>query len=272
MQHAMSHVRLITRCDDAGGCESANAAILEAATAGAAKNVSIMACGPAFDEAVRLLGGRDDLCLGLHVTLNAEWDGPKWGPVLPAGQVPSLVEPATLYFTRSPKDLKEKGFDAAEAVAEVEAQLARCRDAGLKITYLDEHMGVGWVGLRDAFAALCAREGLLDVCAWNGLRRLPGVPEPAAPTGDDADSLAEHWLSALDAAEPGTYLMVTHPGKDAPDMREYIHVGLAPRQVATERDRERRALSGPRFVTGCAKRGIPLIRYDAVPDMDRLKG
>src|SRR5262245_50950923 len=102
MQNAMSPVRLITRCDDAGGCESANAAILEAANASAAKNVSIMACGSAFDEAVRLFGGREDVCLGLHVTLNAEWDGPKWGPVAPPEKVPSLLDPGTPYFTPTP--------------------------------------------------------------------------------------------------------------------------------------------------------------------------
>jgi chitin disaccharide deacetylase len=267
MTFAPNAVRLVTRADDAGGCQSANEAIYESVNANAIKNVSIMACGPAFEEAVRLFADRDDIALGLHVTLNAEWDGPKWGPVLPPERVPSLLQPGTPYFTPTPKDLKEKGFAMEEAVAEVTAQLRKCQAAGLRIAYLDEHMGVGWIGLRDAFALLCAREGLLDVCAWKNLHGLPRAAETAEVTateGSDADTLAERWLSALDAAAPGAYLLVTHPGKDAPDMRDYLHANLTPGQIAAERDRERRALCGRRFVVGCASRGIPLIRYNEV--------
>jgi predicted glycoside hydrolase/deacetylase ChbG (UPF0249 family) len=257
-------VRLVVRADDAGSCISANEAVEAACDAGTARNVSLMVPGPAFDDAARRFAGRTEVCVGLHVTLNAEWAGPKWGPILPPSRVSTLVDDATRFFTPYPMDLQQRGFSVAEAIAEVEAQLAFARAAGLMITYLDEHMGVGWLpGLRDALAALARREGLIDATILP-LSGLPRVEMPAAGEEDAAESLVNRWLAALDACEPGTYLLVTHPGKDAPDMQAFYVVGGEPGVVAWERDQERQALTRTRFREGCAARSVSLLRYDEV--------
>jgi predicted glycoside hydrolase/deacetylase ChbG (UPF0249 family) len=241
---------------------SANEAAEEACAVGTARNVSLMVPGPAFEDAARRLAGRTDVCTGLHVTLNAEWASAKWGPVLLASEVPTLVDAATGFFTAFPKDLNQRGFSVAEAVAEVEAQLARARAAGLTVTYLDEHMGVGWLpGLRAELAALARREGLIDA----GTLPLSGLrPVDMPDDGEEPASLANRWLAALDACEPGTYLLVTHPGKDAPDMRAFYLEGGEPGVVAKERDWERRALTLSLFREGCAARGVSLLRYNEV--------
>lgn len=263
----MKTIRLVTRADDAGSARSANEAVEETVNAGAVRNASLMICGPAFEDAARRFAGRDDVCLGLHVVLNAEWAGPRWGPVLGAAAVPSLVEPGTGYFTSTPRVLHDRGFSVEEAVAEVAAQLNRARRAGLNLRYLDEHMGVGWIwGLRPALADLARREGLIEASSLS-LSHMPKLPDDAAvPEGaDDAETLVDRWLAALDLATPGeTYLLVTHPGKDAPDMREFYLEGGTPGAIARERDRERRALAHPRFREGCAARGVVLTRYDEV--------
>ena len=103
-------LRLLVRSDDAGSCASANAAIAEACDAGVVRNVSVMACGPALDEAAALFAGRDDIAAGLHVTLNAEWasDAACWKPVLPREQVPSLVD-ENGFFWRTPAQARERG-------------------------------------------------------------------------------------------------------------------------------------------------------------------
>ncbi|MDX1933978.1 MAG: ChbG/HpnK family deacetylase [Capsulimonadales bacterium] len=234
-----AEVFLVMRADDAGSCRSANEAVCEACDAGAVRNVSLMVCGPAFDHAAELFAGREDLCLGLHVVLNAEWEGPRWGPVLPSEQVPSLIEPETGFFTHFPHDLQRRGFSIAEAVAEAEAQLERARAAGLRPSYLDEHMGVGWLpGLRDALADLARREGLIDAMT------LPVSPLPVSdPMPDETpEGMADHWEVGVAKAPPGAYLVVTHPGKDAPDMRAFALPGHPTGVVARERDLERRAL------------------------------
>lgn len=249
--------QLITRGDDAGSCESANEAVFEAATQGVLRNASLMVPGPAFAGVAALFAGQQKTCLGLHVTLNAEWENVKWGPVLPAAQVPSLVD-ANGYFLPTPNDLHRRNASVEEMMAEVAAQLKRARELGLHITYLDEHMGVGWLpGLRDRLAAFAREEGLLDVHA---VPYLPNLPEGMDIPADDLPGL---WTARLAAAKPGAYVLVTHPGKDANDMRAFGHTGLEVGQVARERDAERRALTGSQLRERLRALDMDVIRYDA---------
>jgi predicted glycoside hydrolase/deacetylase ChbG (UPF0249 family) len=244
-------IRLITRGDDAGSCHSANRAVLEACERGILRNASLMAAGPAFGAAAALFAGRPEICLGLHVTLNAEWDEVRWGPVLPPEQVPSLVDERG-HFLPSPRVLKERGFDLEEAVAEVQAQLDRMRGLGLQPAYLDEHMGVGWLpGLRERLAALAEREGLVPA------HQFPHLPMAEGAGGGEV----ERWTASLAAAAPGTYVLITHPGFDDVEMRRFGHAGLEPGQVARERDAERQALIDPRLAEACRELSVQFMRY-----------
>lgn len=255
-------LRLVLRADDAASCVSANRAVAEVVQAGAVRNVSMMACGPAFEDVIANLLPllvKHNVCVGVHFTLNAEWVGPKWGPVLLANQVPSLVN-ADGYFTPQPAVLHERGFSVDEAIAEAGAQLARLRNAGVPVVYLDEHMGVGWIrGLRTALADFAVRENLLDANALP-LSRLP-VPE-MDPDRNSAENLVEALVDGLHEAAPGDYLFVSHPGLDAPDMQAFYLEGGTPGVVARERDRERRALVHPDFLAGLQARGVRCARYD----------
>lgn len=78
----MKSIRFITRADDAGSSRSANRAIAQVVDGGFVRNVSLMACGPAIEDAAQLLAHRKDVCFGMHTTLNAEWDKVKWRPLL----------------------------------------------------------------------------------------------------------------------------------------------------------------------------------------------
>lgn len=212
-------MKIVFRADDAGSTEGANLAIVETARHGVVRNVSIMVPGPAFGHAVSLLKALENVDLGLHVTLSSEWDTPKWGPVLPPSKVPTLVE-GDGSFTQNPGVLYERGFSVDEAMAEVAAQLARARDAGLKIAYLDEHMGVGWIGLTDRLRQFAHQEGLV----YAG-----DVP--------NLDDLYEG---------EGPVVTVFHPGSDDdPIMAGFIHIGLSPGQVHAERIADRRTATDP---------------------------
>ena len=249
-----TRIQLVTRGDDAGSCQSANRAIGQACDSGTLRNVSVMAPGPSFESAAKLFARRNDVCFGLHITLNSEWEKVKWGPVLPAQEVPSLVD-ENGHFWPTPMILHERGFNPDEAMAEIEAQLRRAREAGLHLSYLDEHMGVSWTGrLRERVRVLAEREGLIDVYAISGL-----------PSAADTDgSLLQRWQMQLHNAPPGTYVLVTHPGRDEEDMRQMYMNGMQPGAVARERDAERRALCDPKFQQICRDNDVQLVRYDEV--------
>ena len=101
-------IHLVTRADDAGSCNSANVAIWNCYRRGIVLNASVMVPAPAFEEAAELLGSEEGLCVGLHVTLTSEWESVRWGPVLPAEEVSSLVDEHGC-FPRSRRALEDNG-------------------------------------------------------------------------------------------------------------------------------------------------------------------
>ncbi len=250
----MSEIRvhLIARAADAGSCHTANLAIMECVEAGLTLNVGVMACAPFFDEAAAMLAGRKDVCVGLHATINAEWDDVKWGPVRPVERVPSLVDAAG-HFHRTPNITRERGDRADEVIAEIEAQLARARAAGLRIAYLDEHMGFGWLpGVRERLDALMQREGLLE--GGRGYNHLPPSPWRYEDRADDL-------IARLEAAGPGTYLIVAHPGHDTDEVRRLGHAGLASGQVAREREGDTQMLTSHKVLEYCGHHGVAPTRF-----------
>lgn len=254
-------IRLVTRGDDAGSCRSANLAIRACYVRGILRNTSALAPGPAVEHAAAVLRECDGVCIGLHACITSEWDDLKWGPVLPARVVPSLVDKRG-YFHATAREIYDQGFDPDEVMAELAAQLALLRALKLQVTYMDCHMGFNWLpGLEARLAAFAAKEGLIYSPA--GITRLPGV------AGTFASPVAA-LCAALTAARPGTYLCVTHPGYVRADMQRLGHPGN--RNVAVDRDWQRRMFMDPAVITCCAQHGITPIRYvDLTPRERRYR-
>ena len=262
-------IHLITRADDAGSCRSANAAILESVEAGIIKNVSFMAVGPEIEHAVEILGGRDDICYGLHLCLNAEWERVKWKPLTRA---PILTD-KNGDFLAFPDDTKAqiksvengKWLDSSDAFYydnhdllnqpkfEILAQLQRLRELGLPISYVDEHMGFSWIGLRAEVENLCDRENLIDAHSFSFL---PNIE----PTNDALQDLETRIKRAM----LDQYVWVTHPGKIAADMNLFALKEQEMGEIARERDAERRFLIDPRLPELLLKWKVKAARYDGI--------
>ena len=249
-------LRIVFRADDAGSCVSANRAIERVVREGPVRNVSVMACGPALEDAARRLAGLD-VCIGLHVTLNAEWEAVKWGPAAPLEDVHTLLDPGSTNFTATPMVLHERGFDLDEAVREARAQLDALRRCGLAPVYMDEHMGVGWLpGLRERLERLACEEGLISASTL----ALRGLGSPY----EEGRSTKERWLEGLRSAPPGDYLAVAHPGLMEPDMHAFALAGQPPGEVARERAMETEALLSPELMAALSRRQARPIRYDSL--------
>lgn len=245
-------VRLVARGDDAGSCESANLAIIESIERGILGNVSLMVPGPAFQHFVDVFCrlDRSNVNLGLHVTFNAEWDQPRWGPVAGAARVPTLVDESG-FFLATPKQLQSRWVDPEHVWAELSAQYERGVKAGLRFSYIDEHMGIGWVhDFRSIFRRFAQDHGLVLA------EDVPMMPWSRGAM-HSPDALIEH----LQTLEQGTYVMVTHPGLDRPDMRAFVRQGLAAGDVARERDGDRQLLTHPQLRERLKRHGVELVLY-----------
>ena len=103
---------LIVNCDDLGSSRSANVGVYDALRGGLATSASLMVPCPWARDAAAMYRGED---VGVHLTLNAEWETYRWGPITHS---PSLLDgdggfPRTLEDAWDHADLEEVRTRAA---------------------------------------------------------------------------------------------------------------------------------------------------------------
>ncbi|MDP9048172.1 MAG: ChbG/HpnK family deacetylase [Bacteroidota bacterium] len=133
--------RLLIRLDDIGMNHSVNMAAKKVAETGMPVSVSLQFACPWYQEAVEILKKYPNVTVGVHLTLTSEWKNYRWGPVLGRTAVPSLVDTVG-YFPQSTGAFARSGYKIEEIEKELSAQIERALRSGLKITYIDPHMGI----------------------------------------------------------------------------------------------------------------------------------
>ena len=124
---------LIVNCDDLGSSRSANVAVYDALRNGVATSATLMVPCPWARDAASQYRGED---VGVHLTLNAEWETYRWGPITHA---PSLLD-GDGGFPRTIDDTWDHA-DLDEVRRELRAQIERAILWGFDISHLDSHMG-----------------------------------------------------------------------------------------------------------------------------------
>ncbi|MDP6042040.1 MAG: ChbG/HpnK family deacetylase [Candidatus Latescibacteria bacterium] len=249
----MKTLNLITRGDDAGSNSTANQGILEACDKGILRNVSFMVPCIAIEEAATMFAHKSEICCGLHITITAEWDRVRWGPVLPPDQVPSLVDEHGHFFKNSSL-VKENNAKLDEMMAEIQAQFDRGQNLGFDFKYADLHMGVGnnMDGFPNTFDAWCTEHKILNYSHYH--QRLPRVDTD----GDPVDQL----IAQLQAVDSGQYAVVGHPAYDTPEMHELGSERMSGAAIAEQRDWQRRWFTDSRILAYCKEHNVVPTRYD----------
>lgn len=170
--------RLIVNADDFGLTAGVNRAILECHQCGAVTSATLMANGPAFDDAIRLAQSAPRLSVGCHVVLV---DG---SPVLDpdqmdAGPVSSLIHRrdragGAAHFHQGFAGLALRAARGSlipeQIAAEVTAQIRRLQAAGITVSHLDTHKHTHMIPQ--------VLEPLLRAATARGVRRLRNPFEP----------------------------------------------------------------------------------------------
>ncbi|MFL5605632.1 MAG: ChbG/HpnK family deacetylase, partial [Gemmatimonadaceae bacterium] len=94
-------IYLIVRSDDGGMSHSVNMALERLIKSGMPVSVSVMFATPWYQETVDILKRHPDVAVGIHLTLNSEWKGLRWGPVAGRSAVPTLVDADGFFFSTS---------------------------------------------------------------------------------------------------------------------------------------------------------------------------
>jgi predicted glycoside hydrolase/deacetylase ChbG (UPF0249 family) len=124
---------LIVNADDLGSSHAANVGIYESLRRGMVTSATLMVPCPWAREASSRYRGED---VGVHLTLNAEYDLYRWGPLTHA---PSLLD-GDGGFPRTVEDVWDHA-DLDEVRRELRAQIERAIYWGFDVSHLDSHMG-----------------------------------------------------------------------------------------------------------------------------------
>jgi chitin disaccharide deacetylase len=131
--------RVVIHADDVGMCHGANQAFVELRRLGAISAGSVMVPCPWFPEIAEAAAADPTLDVGVHLTLNAEQHGYRWGPVSRPPRGSGLTD-ADGYLWQTVAQVRANAHpDAVEE--EWRAQIDRALTAGIDVTHLDAHMG-----------------------------------------------------------------------------------------------------------------------------------
>lgn len=275
----------VIHCDDIGMCEPQNAGAFEALASGPATCGSLMVPCPAFASAAAHARAHPELDLGVHLTLNAEWPRYRWGPVLGADAVPSLVDEDG-FLPRTTAEVMERA-EPEEVEAELRAQIDRALECGIDVTHVDAHMGAAFLPpfievyarlLRDyrlpgflvrPDAAALAHLGAGVPALYDGV--IDDLDAAGVPVFDgfDADSLAfepgageDHNRGRLDGLGPGVSYLICHAARGGPELEAIV-------DEAHARDFERTYYGGEPGRRALAERGIETIGMRAIRELVR---
>ncbi|MDE0117214.1 MAG: ChbG/HpnK family deacetylase [bacterium] len=216
---------LIITCDNLGQSHAANAAIAECLDTGVATAAGLMVpCPWARDAASRF----SHTPVGVDLTLNAEFDNYRWGPIT---QAPSLLD-GDGGFPRTPADAWEHS-DIDEVHRECRAQIERAGQWGSNLTHLSPHLDT--LLMRPEFFAvyleLAAEMKLPIRLGGSDQERRAGFPFRRL-AADAGVLVPDHLVQirgrpvrrtleeAVENLAPGVTELAVSPAIDTPELRE----------------------------------------------------
>jgi predicted glycoside hydrolase/deacetylase ChbG (UPF0249 family) len=183
--------------------------------------------------------------VGVHLTLNCEWEGYRWRPISTSDPQSGLID-GEGYMWRSVEALY-RHMDPDAAIAELRAQLDLALSMGIDVTHIDTHMGaVAHPALAPAYMQLAVEHGLPAMMPRLSAHdlELEGIPPdvgqeimsrldaleaagfpvldrlfPGNHVGDDLDAYCR-WL---DDAERGVAHVRLHPALPGPEIEAITH-------------------------------------------------
>ncbi|HEX4601527.1 MAG TPA: ChbG/HpnK family deacetylase [Gemmatimonadales bacterium] len=253
---------LLVRVDDIGMNHSVNMALEQLAATRLPLSASVMFACPWYQEAVEILRRNPQIAVGVHLVLNSEWKGYRWGPVLGKESVPTLVD-SVGYFLASSDAFLAHPYDLGEVERELSAQVERARRSGLKIAYVDYHMGtaVATPALRAVVERIAQQYGL-------GISRYFGEAYHTMFDTPIAEKQAA-FLAYVGGLAPGTVnLVVVHAARATPEMSVLVDMNNAAQNgpggaplMSRHRQAELDMLLSPAFARLRDSRGIVLRTY-----------
>ena len=290
------NIRLIIRGDDIGNTHASNLALEKAFENGLMTSASVMSGAPWFTETAALIRAHPEWSIGLHLALSSGWDKLNWGPLAPVSEVKSIVAedgnlylsypdaPLSLFYIEEAPYLYSSDKEMStgilerrrlltsnkmpkidEVEIEFRAQIDKALKLGIKIDYLDCHMGVA------------CNEQLMEVMIKLADELCVPIPERdwmgtidfwEAYDGDITNNVTK-LVKKLDALKPGTYRLVLHPTVDNEESRSIDNYFGVKGAKAGQNDLN--MLLSTELKAAIERNGIELISVNDLWDYDKCQ-
>jgi predicted glycoside hydrolase/deacetylase ChbG (UPF0249 family) len=224
---------VIVHADDIGIHKDQTDGALDSMKMGMVKTGSVMVPCPDFERVASIWKDNPELDLGLHLTLTSgHRENYRWKPLLHKSKIPSLYD-TNGYTWLNTKELV-KHWNIHEALMELEAQIIKALQAGLKPTHIDNHQAA--YNLHPDLAK--------EVMKLSRKYNLPMIPHPyhmeemrkkgyvfpdtywmfLLISGEKNNpayrkKVYDRWLRNL---KPGVHQMIVHPSFMSDEYEQYV--------------------------------------------------
>jgi predicted glycoside hydrolase/deacetylase ChbG (UPF0249 family) len=130
---------VIIHTDDIGMCHASVQAFQDLWDFGTITSGATMVPCSWFPAVAQMCRANPAMDMGVHATLNAEWESYRWGPLSTRDWGSGLLDANGYFHQWQPAVFDNARPEAVEA--EVNAQIERALAAGIDVTHVDSHMG-----------------------------------------------------------------------------------------------------------------------------------
>jgi len=235
---------VIIHADDVGMCHATLLAFADLVDFGLVSSGAVMVPCPWFPAAAAYCREHPQADVGVHLTLNSEWDNYRWWPVSTRDPASGLIDTEG-YFYRQQEPVQQQA-DTAVVQAEIAAQVERALASGIDVTHIDTHMGtVAHPKFIPAYLQLARQRQLpalmlrLDEAGWRAIgldgevvafaaRFVAQLEEQGVPMLDHLsqelpldqhEERVELAKKLFDSLPPGLTHFILHPAQDTPELR-----------------------------------------------------
>jgi predicted glycoside hydrolase/deacetylase ChbG (UPF0249 family) len=130
---------VIIHTDDIGMCQASVQAFKDLWAFGTISSGAVMTPCAWFPAAAEMCRENPQMDMGVHATLNSEWDVYRWSPISTTDPQSGLLDKDG-YFHQSRQEVYENAKEEA-VTAELNTQVERALRMGIDVTHIDTHMG-----------------------------------------------------------------------------------------------------------------------------------
>jgi predicted glycoside hydrolase/deacetylase ChbG (UPF0249 family) len=130
---------VIIHTDDIGMCHASVLAFKDLWAFGTITSGATMTPCPWFPAVAEMCKENPEMDMGVHATLNAEWDAYRWAPIS-GGEAGSGLRDEAGYFHQWHQAVYDNA-SAEQVDIEVNLQIEKALKGGIDVTHVDSHMG-----------------------------------------------------------------------------------------------------------------------------------